>query len=90
MSMVGPRPELPYFVEKYSAIQRQVLDVKPGLTDEATIYYKNESILLAKVKDPESYFIEHIVPHKIALNQLFIKNPSIKNYLRIILKTAFT
>lgn len=88
MSMVGPRPELPYFVKQYTEEQKKILLVKPGLTDEASLYYKNESSLLAQVSNPEQYFLEKIVPHKIELNQVFIANPSIQNYLRIILKTA--
>jgi lipopolysaccharide/colanic/teichoic acid biosynthesis glycosyltransferase len=89
MSMVGPRPELPYFVEKFSEMQKIVLTVKPGLTDEATIFYKNESEILAKVNNPELYFLEKIVPHKIELNMIFINRQTVWNYLRIILKTAY-
>lgn len=89
MSMVGPRPELPYFVEKFSEMQKIVLTVKPGLTDEATIFYKNESEILAKVNNPELYFLEKIVPHKVELNMIFINRQTVWNYLRIILKTAY-
>jgi lipopolysaccharide/colanic/teichoic acid biosynthesis glycosyltransferase len=89
MSMVGPRPELPYFVEKFSELQKIVLTVKPGLTDEATIFYKNESEILAKVNNPELYFLEKIVPHKVELNMIFINRQTVWNYLRIILKTAY-
>jgi lipopolysaccharide/colanic/teichoic acid biosynthesis glycosyltransferase len=89
MSMVGPRPELPYFVAKYSDSQKVVLTVKPGLTDEATIFYKNESEILAKVNNPELYFLEKIVPHKIELNMIFINRQTVGNYLRIIFKTAY-
>ena len=89
MSMVGPRPELPYFVEKFSEMQKIVLTVKPGLTDEATIFYKNESDILAKVNNPELYFSEKIVPHKIELNMIFINRQTVWNYLRIIFKTAY-
>lgn len=89
MSMVGPRPELPYFIEKYSEIQKIVLTVKPGLTDEASIFYKNESEILAEVNNPELYFLEKIVPHKIELNLIFINRQTVWNYLRIIFKTAY-
>ncbi len=89
MSMVGPRPELPYFVKKFSDKQKLVLKVKPGLTDEATIFYKNESEILAKVKNPELYFLEKIVPHKIELNMIFINRQTVWNYLRIIFKTGY-
>jgi lipopolysaccharide/colanic/teichoic acid biosynthesis glycosyltransferase len=89
MCMVGPRPELPYFVEKFSELQKIVLTVKPGLTDEATIFYKNESEILAKVNNPELYFLEKIVPHKVELNMIFINRQTVWNYLRIIFKTAY-
>ena len=89
MSMVGPRPELPCFVEKFSEMQKIVLTVKPGLTDEATIFYKNEPEILAKVNNPELYFLEKIVPHKIELNMIFINRQTVWNYLRIIFKTAY-
>ena len=89
MSMVGPRPELPYFVEKFSEMQKIVLTVKPGLTDEATIFYKNESEILGEVNNPELYFLEKIVPHKVELNMIFINRQTVWNYLRIILKTAY-
>jgi lipopolysaccharide/colanic/teichoic acid biosynthesis glycosyltransferase len=65
-----------------------VLTVKPGLTDEATIFYKNESEILGEVNNPELYFLEKIVPHKIELNMIFINRQTVWNYLRIILKTA--
>ncbi|MDP3929414.1 MAG: sugar transferase [Bacteroidota bacterium] len=87
MSIVGPRPELPYFVSLYSVSQREILKIKPGLTDEASIYYKNESQLLAEAINPEVYFLQNIVPHKIALNQIYLQNPSVLNYFRIIFKT---
>jgi lipopolysaccharide/colanic/teichoic acid biosynthesis glycosyltransferase len=89
MSMVGPRPELPCFVEKFSEMQKIVLTVKPGLTDEATIFYKNEPEILAKVNNPELYFLEKIVPHKIELNMIFINRQTVWNYFRIIFKTAY-
>lgn len=87
MSMVGPRPELPYFTSQYQESHKIVFLIKPGLTDEASIYFRNEPELLAKIDDPEKYYFEHIIPHKIQLNLIFIQNPSIVNYLRIIFKT---
>jgi lipopolysaccharide/colanic/teichoic acid biosynthesis glycosyltransferase len=89
MSLVGPRPELPYFVTMYQEVQLFILKAKPGLTDEASIYYRNESQLLAELEDPEKYFVEVIIPHKIELNLLYLNNPSIGNYFRIIFKTIY-
>jgi lipopolysaccharide/colanic/teichoic acid biosynthesis glycosyltransferase len=87
MSMVGPRPELPYFTSQYQESHKIVFSVKPGLTDEASIYFRNEPEILAKKDDPEKYYFEHIIPHKIQLNLIFIQNTSVANYLRIIFKT---
>lgn len=84
MSLVGPRPEVRKYVDLYSEEQRQVLTVRPGITDEASIVYANENEILAKVTDPEKYYIETIMPDKLALNMHFIRNPSVINYLKII------
>ena len=84
MSIVGPRPEVKKYVDYYTTEQRKVLDVKPGITDVASIHFYNESELLAAQQDPERYYIEQIMPAKIELNRKFISDPSIGNYLRII------
>jgi lipopolysaccharide/colanic/teichoic acid biosynthesis glycosyltransferase len=88
MSIVGPRPELRWFVNMYNAEQKKILLVKPGITDYASLMFKNENELLATAKDPESYYIEEVMPHKIVLNNYYINNRNIKTYLVIILKTA--
>jgi len=87
MSIVGPRPELQYFTDMYTLEQKEILNVLPGITDEATILYRNESEILANVSNPEEYYIQTIMPHKIELNRIFINNPSLANYFRIIFKT---
>lgn len=68
MSLVGPRPELPCYVARYSAAERRVLDLVPGITCEASIRYRNESAVLAQADDPERAFVEAIMPEKIQLN----------------------
>jgi len=87
MSIVGPRPEVKKYVDLYSESQQIVLTVKPGMTDMASIEFSNENEILEKQDDPEKYYIEYIMPEKIELNMQFIINPSIYNYLRIILLT---
>lgn len=84
MSLVGPRPEVRKYVDLYSEEQKLVLTVRPGITDEASIVYANENEILAKVTDPEKYYVETIMPDKLALNMRFIRNPSVINYLKII------
>jgi lipopolysaccharide/colanic/teichoic acid biosynthesis glycosyltransferase len=88
MSLVGPRPELPYFTDMYTVEQKEILNVLPGITDEATILYRKESEILANVSNPEEYYIQTIMPHKIELNRIFINDPSLANYFRIIFKTV--
>lgn len=88
MSLVGPRPEVRKYTEQYSlANQMIVLSVKPGITDIATIEYSKENELLSGVNDPEKYYIDVVMPAKIRLNLNFIENPTLSNYLRIIIKT---
>lgn len=85
MSIVGPRPEVKKYVDLYTPEQRKVLNVKPGITDMASIHFINENELLANQPEPEQYYINTIMPEKIALNQEFILHPSVYNYFRIIL-----
>ena len=88
MSLVGPRPEVRQYTELYSlANQMIVLSVKPGITDLASIEYSKENELLSSVADPEKYYVDVVMPAKILLNLNFIENPTLNNYLRIILKT---
>ncbi len=88
MSMVGPRPEVKKYVDCYTEEQRRVLSVRPGITDMASIAYKNENEILKLQADPERYYIEHIMPEKIRLNQIFLSNPGPANYFRIIFLTV--
>lgn len=87
MSLVGPRPEVRKYVQLYNDEQRKVLQVRPGITDLASIAYKNENELLARSADPEKTYINEVMPEKLRLNQQFIENPSLKNYFSIIFKT---
>lgn len=87
MSIVGPRPEVQRFVNIYTDEQRNILNVRPGITDMASIVYSNESDILSKQANPEQYYIDHILPEKIKLNQVFISSPGVSNYFRIIFLT---
>lgn len=89
MSLVGPRPEVRRYVDLYTADQKKVLQVRPGITDMASIAYKKENEILALSSDPEQTYINEIMPEKIKLNMVFIQNPSLYNYFHIILKTIF-
>jgi lipopolysaccharide/colanic/teichoic acid biosynthesis glycosyltransferase len=87
MSLVGPRPEVRKYVNMYSPSQKQVLSVKPGITDYASIEYADENEILSRSPDPLKTYVEEIMPAKIKLNMKYIGNPSLPNYFRIIFLT---
>lgn len=87
MSFVGPRPEVRKYVNLYNAQQLLVLSVKPGITDWASIEFRNENEILAQYSEPETAYIETIMPKKLALNVEYIKNRSMMLDFKIILKT---
>ena len=90
MSLVGPRPEVRKYVELYTKEQREVLSVLPGITDMASIVFRNENELLAKAENPEEFYINQVLPKKIELNFAYIRHRNIKQYLNVILKTLVT
>tara|TARA_B100001059_G_scaffold173204_1_gene173415 strand:- start:1705 stop:2295 length:591 start_codon:yes stop_codon:yes gene_type:complete len=87
MSIVGPRPEVREFVALYTDKQKKVLEVKPGITDYASIEYFNENELLAVSDDPKKTYVEDIMPNKIKINQKYLANPTLSHDLKIIFKT---
>lgn len=87
MSLVGPRPEVPRYVKLYTEEQKQVLQVKPGITDLASIRYKDENELLGKAEDPDDFYINTIMPDKLELNIEYIKKSNVFFDIYIILKT---
>ncbi len=87
MSLVGPRPEVPKYVAMYSREQRKVLDVKPGITDLASIRYRDENELLGTSEDPDNMYINTIMPDKLALNLEYIKKSNVFFDVYIILNT---
>ena len=90
MSIVGPRPEVPKYVNMYSAQQLKVLEVRPGLTDLASIEFINENEILGKSDNPEEEYIKVIMPKKLALNIQYIENQSFFGDLWLIVKTFGT
>jgi lipopolysaccharide/colanic/teichoic acid biosynthesis glycosyltransferase len=87
MSIVGPRPEVKEFVDLYTEDQRQILQVKPGITDYASVEYFNENEILGKSEDPHKTYIEVIMPAKIELNKKYLANPTLGNDLSIMWRT---
>lgn len=89
MSFVGPRPEVPKYVAMYTADQKEILKVRAGITDYASIYFSNESEILGKQKNPEKFYIEKIMPYKIGLNKKYIKEAGLITDIKIIFLTIF-
>lgn len=84
MSLVGPRPEVRKYVNLYNDQQRYVLSIKPGITDWASVQFCNEGELLEKAEDPETYYINNIIPIKISQNLRYIAQHSVWTDLKII------
>ena len=89
MSIVGPRPEVRKYVDLYSEEQRKVFQVRPGITDLASIKYSNENELLSQVDDPDTYYIDVIMPDKLAINLEYIRHQSFMGDIKIIFNTLF-
>ncbi len=87
MSFVGPRPEVEKYVKLYNQEQLKVLNVKPGITDWASIKYVNENEILAKSTQPEITYIEEIMPAKLKLNLEYVNHNNIFMDVKIILLT---
>lgn len=87
MSVVGPRPEVRKYVDLYSAEQRKVLSVRPGITDYASIEYVDENRILGKAEDPDRAYIEIIMPDKIRYNMKYINRQTVTEYFRIVFLT---
>ena len=78
MSLVGPRPEVPRYVAVYPAeLKAKVLSVRPGITDIASIEYRDESAVLARAADPEHAYIHEVMPHKLALAARYVERSSL-------------
>ena len=90
MSLVGPRPEVPRYVDCYPPeVRSQVLSVSPGITDWASIYYKEENSLLSRATNPEHAYLDTILPAKLKYNLRYVQERSFWNDIRIIFTTLF-
>ena len=87
MSLVGPRPEVPKYVALYTDEQKEILKVRAGITDYASIEFSDENDLLASEEEPEKAYIEKIMPKKIELNKKYLSEVSILTDIKIILLT---
>lgn len=89
MSLVGPRPEVRHYVDYWTPEQMHVLDVRPGITDPASIKFRNENELMEKAEDPEKYYIEVIMQEKIKLYLEYVEKHSFLYDIGLIFKTFF-
>ena len=89
MSLVGPRPEVRHYVDYWTPEQMHVLDVRPGITDPASIKFRNENELMEKAEDPEKYYIEVIMQEKIRLYLEYVEKHSFFYDIALIFKTFF-
>lgn len=87
MSLVGPRPEVRKYVDMYTPEQMQVLTVRPGITDLASIRYRNENELLEQAADPDSYYEQVIMQDKLRINLEYVANHSFWNDIKLIFRT---
>lgn len=88
MSVVGPRPEVKEYTNLYTDAQSDVLKVKPGITDYASLHYYDENRLLGESDNPRETYINEIMPAKIELNRKYLDNPSIGQDLKIVWLTV--
>ena len=89
MSLVGPRPEVPRYVARYSDEQRRVLEVRPGLTDPASVLFRDEEALIGSVPEEqrETFYLETVLPKKLRMNLEYIDRASVSYDLALVLKT---
>lgn len=87
MSFVGPRPEVRRYVEMFADDYREILAVRPGITDIASILYRDEAEILGRAADPQAEYVERILPHKIRLAKEYRRRSSVLFDIGVILKT---
>lgn len=87
MSIIGPRPEVPKYVDIYSDRFERILSVRPGLSDFASVKYRDEEAMLSEQPDPERYYIETILPDKLDLAEEYLNRISFKTDMRMIPET---
>jgi len=89
MSLVGPRPEVKKYVDLYNQEQSKVLTILPGITDWASIYYRDENVILGQSSNPEKDYIEKVMPDKLNYNLIYIENYGLGQYFKIIFSTIW-
>ena len=89
MSLVGPRPEVPRYVAFYTAEQRRVLSVRPGITDPASLQFFDEAACLARMPDPEAAYVTLILPHKLAMNLNYLRRRTLASDVVVVLATLW-
>ena len=89
MSLVGPRPEVRHYVDYWTPEQLHVLDVRPGITDPASIKFRNENELMESAEDPESFYINVIMQEKLKLYLEYVQNASFWYDVKLIFKTFY-
>jgi lipopolysaccharide/colanic/teichoic acid biosynthesis glycosyltransferase len=88
MSLVGPRPEVPIYVEKYPLeLRKKIFSMRPGITDWASIEYKDENAILARASDPESAYIKEVLPEKLRYYEKYFNHASLLTDFKIIMAT---
>jgi lipopolysaccharide/colanic/teichoic acid biosynthesis glycosyltransferase len=87
MSLVGPRPEVSKYVSQYTALEQTIFNIKPGITDYASLEFLNENEILGNVNNPEEVYVKEIMPAKLALNLKYMNEQSFSTDLKIIVKT---
>src|SRR2546422_5509559 len=87
MSFVGPRPEVPRYVDRYTPAQREILRFKPGITDMATMLFRDEEALLRGTEDVESFYLQYCLPKKIELNLQYARRAGVLQDIWIIVQT---
>jgi lipopolysaccharide/colanic/teichoic acid biosynthesis glycosyltransferase len=89
MSLVGPRPEVRRYVDLYSEEQQKILQIRPGITDYASIEYMDENSILGNSADPDRTYVEQVMPCKIEYNMLYINHYTLQEYFKIIFLTIW-
>ncbi len=88
MSLVGPRPEVPKYVQMFHDEYRYILSIRPGITDPASIKYRDESSVLANCPDPEHKYVAEILPDKLAIARDYVTHANLLQDLGLLLRTA--
>jgi lipopolysaccharide/colanic/teichoic acid biosynthesis glycosyltransferase len=89
MALVGPRPEVPKYVQFYRKDYEVILQIKPGITDLASLKYRNEASLLAQAQNPEQEYVGRVLPDKIRMAKEYIQHSSFLFDLKLVFKTIF-